>query len=71
MGLAVKPTKEIGMKFWNKITKNERGQGVLEYVIISGLIGVFCLVAVGKFGKTVKNKIEQMDKRVSGKLLIN
>lgn len=53
------------------MTKNERGQGVLEYVIISGLIGVFCLVAVGKFGKTVKNKIEQMDKKVSGKLLIH
>lgn len=58
------------LKKLNEITKNERGQGVLEYVIISGLIGVFCLVAVGKFGKTVKGKIEQMDKRVSGKLII-
>ncbi len=59
------------LKKLNQFTKNEKGQGVLEYAIISGLIGVFCLVAVGKFGKTVKNKIEQMDKRVSGKLIIN
>ena len=49
---------------------NQKGQSVLEYVIISGLIGIFCLVAVGSFGKTIKSKIEQMDKKVSGRLLI-
>lgn len=54
----------------SKVLKNQKGQGVLEYVIISGLIGIFCLVAVGNFGKTIKNKIDQMDKKVSGRILI-
>lgn len=54
----------------SKILKNQKGQGVLEYVIISGLIGIFCLVAVGNFGKTIKSKIDQMDKKVSGRILI-
>ncbi len=51
-----------------KILKNSNGQGVMEYVIISSLIGIACLVAVQKFGGTVKERIDWMDKKVSKRI---
>ena len=53
------------------ILRNQKGQGVLEYVIISGLIGVFCLVTISNFGETIRNKIKLMDKKVSSKIRIS
>lgn len=43
-----------------KITKNEKGQGVMEYIIISSLVGIFCLVAVKQFGQVVEKRIKYM-----------
>lgn len=51
------------MKF-NKLIKNQKGQGIMEYVIISSLIGVICLVAVKDFGGVIKKRVEYMQKRV-------
>ena len=33
--------------------KEEKGQGVMEYIILTGLVGIFCLAAVKKFGKSI------------------
>lgn len=43
---------------------NQKGQGVMEYVIISSLIGIFCLVAVKQFGGVLKTRINQMETKI-------
>lgn len=43
---------------------NERGQGVLEYIILTSLVGIFCLVAVKQFGGVLKNRIQDMREQV-------
>jgi Flp pilus assembly pilin Flp len=47
-----------------KFMRNEKGQGIMEYVIISSLIGICCLVAVKNFGDKVKDRIQVMQKQV-------
>lgn len=46
------------------ITQNEKGQGVLEYVIIASLVGIFCLVAVKQFGTVVQKRINNMKEQI-------
>jgi hypothetical protein len=43
-----------------KIVKNQKGQGIMEYVIISSLVGICCLVAVKEFGSVIQKRIENM-----------
>ncbi len=47
-----------------KIIKNQKGQGVLEYVIISSLVGLVCIGAVKGFGKVVNERINKMKESV-------
>ena len=49
------------MKFFKKkILADQKGQGVMEYVIISSLVGIVCITAVKGFGDVVKKRIEDM-----------
>ena len=49
------------MNFFKKrILKDQKGQGVMEYVIISSLVGIVCITAVKGFGDVVKKRIEEM-----------
>ena len=48
-----------------KLIKNEKGQGIMEYVIISSLIGICCLAAVKSFGEVVQKRIENMRSQIS------
>lgn len=50
---------------------NSRGQGVLEYVILASLIGIFCLVAVKQFGAVINTRINHMKKSVVEQISIN
>jgi hypothetical protein len=43
-----------------KVFSNQKGQGIMEYVIISSLIGICCLIAVKEFGAVVQKRIENM-----------
>lgn len=52
------------------ITKNQKGQGVMEYIILTGLIGIFCLAAVKKFGKSLNTRMNQIDKKIKNELVI-
>ena len=47
-----------------KIFKSEQGQGVMEYIILSSLIGIFCLVAVKQCGGVVHKRIEIMKEKI-------
>ncbi|MCM2350410.1 MAG: hypothetical protein NDI69_10350 [Bacteriovoracaceae bacterium] len=48
-----------------KLIKNENGQGIMEYVIISSLIGICCLVAIKQFGEVVQKRVQNMKSQVS------
>jgi hypothetical protein len=48
----------------NKIL-NQKGQGIMEYIIISSLVGICCLVAVKEFGSVIQKRIENMKSFVS------
>jgi Flp pilus assembly pilin Flp len=53
-----------------KLIKNEKGQGIMEYVIISSLIGICCLVAVRQFGEVVQKRVENMKSQVVSEIQI-
>jgi len=43
---------------------NQNGQGVMEYVIISSLIGIFCLMAVKQFGQVIQTRVNSMKEEI-------
>ena len=47
-----------------KTLLSQKGQGVMEYVILSTLIGVFCLMAVKQFGSVVQNRLKYMRQEI-------
>ena len=48
----------------------QKGQGILEYVILSGLIGILCLAAVREFGREINSKIKLMKTNVKNNIEI-
>jgi hypothetical protein len=54
----------------NGVLRNQKGQGIMEYVIISSLIGICCLVAVKQFGGVIKERIEEMKERVTKEIKV-
>lgn len=51
-----------------KFLKNQKGQGIMEYVIISSLVGICCLVAVKSFGDVIQKRITNMKSYVSNEI---
>lgn len=51
-----------------KLILNSKGQGVMEYVIISSLVGICCLVAVKQFGEVIQNRINNMKSQVTNQI---
>lgn len=47
-----------------KLLKNQKGQGVMEYIILTGLVGIFCLVAVKQIGSSLKTRLNQMNSKI-------
>ncbi len=43
---------------------NQKGQGVMEYIILSALIGIFCLGAISKIGKRLETKGNNIAKKI-------
>ena len=58
------------MKMLKKNLKNQKGQGVMEYVILTGLIGIFCLGAVKKFGTRLDKRLDQMSEKITNEVVI-
>jgi len=54
----------------SQFLKNEKGQGIMEYVIISSLVGICCLVAVKEFGSVVQKRIQNMKSYVAQEISI-
>lgn len=49
-----------------KILKNQRGQGMTEYIIIVALIAIAAIAAFTFFGKTVRNQTAAMTEELAG-----
>ncbi len=49
-----------------KFLKNERGQGMTEYIIIVALIAIAAIAAFSFFGKTVRNQTAAMSESLAG-----
>ena len=49
----------------------QSGQGIMEYVIITALIGIFCLIAVQQFGKHLQTRINQMNSKIVERIQID
>lgn len=45
--------------------KNESGQSLMEYIILTTLIGIFCLVGVKTFGERIKSRIDHINKSLA------
>ncbi|MCK5883351.1 MAG: hypothetical protein KAG61_06665 [Bacteriovoracaceae bacterium] len=53
------------MKKKSRLKRNpQSGQGLMEYIIISSLVGIFCLVAVKQFGSVVHKRISSMKQSI-------
>ena len=52
------------LKNFAKLIKNQKGQGVMEYVIISSLVGIVCITTVKQFGDVIKKRVEVMKKSI-------
>jgi Flp pilus assembly pilin Flp len=46
------------------LLKNQKGQGVMEYVIISSLVGIVCITAVKEFGGVINTRIKAMQAKI-------
>lgn len=54
----------LKLKKFAKLTKNQKGQGVMEYVIISSLVGIVCITAVKGFGDVINKRVEMMKESI-------
>ena len=43
---------------------NQKGQSIMEYIIISSLIGVFCLMAVKQLGGVIQRRINMIKENI-------
>ena len=48
-----------------KLTQNEKGQGLTEYIILLMLISVISIAAVTTLGTTVKSKIQVATRQIN------
>lgn len=58
----------LKLKKFAKLTKNQKGQGVMEYVIISSLVGIVCITAVKGFGNVINKRVQVMKESISSSI---
>jgi Flp pilus assembly pilin Flp len=54
-----------------KFKMNQKGQGMLEYIILTGLIGIFCLATFKSLGKSLKTRVKNINTKITKELTIN
>lgn len=53
------------MKRKQSSIKSESGQGVMEYILLSSLIGIFCLLALRNYGHAIRKQINYFKKEIN------
>ncbi|MBF0360006.1 MAG: hypothetical protein HQK49_03305 [Oligoflexia bacterium] len=47
-----------------KNMKRHNGQTIIEYLIISALVGIFCLVTMKELGTVLERRVEEIKKQI-------
>ncbi len=55
---------KFGPCFVKRVLASPQAQSVLEYVILTSLIGIFCLVGIKQFGERLKTRINKMNQNI-------
>jgi pilus assembly protein Flp/PilA len=50
----------------NSLLRDESGQGLIEYALIAGLIGLAAVVAMTTLGNNIKNMFSNISSTLSG-----
>jgi len=53
-----------------RLFRNQKGQGMMEYMIITAVVGIFCLGAMKNFGDSVNTRIDQMKRKITSDIII-
>jgi len=53
------------MRKYSKFLTNQDGQGVMEYILLSSLIGIFCLLALRNYGNGLRKQINYFKKEIN------
>jgi len=53
----------------NKLS-DQKGQGVMEYILISSLVGIFCLVAIKQVGKVLQKRVQHLKSSIAQEIPI-
>jgi pilus assembly protein Flp/PilA len=59
--------KQVNGTLIDQPKKRQRGQGMMEYIIIVALIAIAAIGVYSMFGKTVRNQSAGLAKELSGK----
>lgn len=57
------------MQFLKRL-KNQKGQGMMEYMIITAVVGILCLGAMKQFGDSINKNITEMKKKINQEIKI-
>ena len=60
--------RKRSMNTMKKIFSGQKGQGVLEYILISSLVGIFCLAAIKQVGKVLQKRVENLKSSIVNEL---
>jgi Flp pilus assembly pilin Flp len=48
--------------------RDERGAGLVEYILLAGLVAIGCIIAFRGFGKSVSNTVDKQGAKVEQEL---
>lgn len=51
-----------------KFFLGQKGQGVMEYILISSLVGIFCLVAIKQVGKVLQKRVQNLKSSIASEI---
>ncbi|RYZ05495.1 MAG: hypothetical protein EOO73_19790 [Myxococcales bacterium] len=56
----------IKIRKLDELARDTRGAGFVEYIILVGLVALFCIVAYQAFGNAVTTKVQEQAGKVQG-----
>lgn len=56
----------IKIRKLQELARDTRGAGFVEYIILVGLVALFCIVAYQAFGGQISAKVQEQGTRVQG-----
>lgn len=63
-------TQRSILTFKQTVIRNCNGQGLMEYMILTGLVSILCLVTIRNFGESIRNKMQQATEKINKTIVI-